>query len=510
MSAPAISIVDACADEDLFARWFRDRLTWQVWFVFLAAVFGLAMTAEQLEVFCRHTGRHFPPLAPVTEAWLICGRRAGKSFVLALIAVFLACFKSYAEYLGPGERATIVVIATDKRQARTIYRYVRGLITGTPLLAAMLDREPRADGLDLNNGVSIEIGTASFRTSRSYSFAAVLCDELAFWPTDDSAEPDYAVLDAVRPGMGSIPGSMLLCASSPYARRGALHDTFKRYFGKEEADILVWKAATREMNPTFPQAIIDRATERDAASAGAEYGAEFRSDVESFIAREVVDKAVIPDRHELPRIEKHTYVGFTDPSGGSADSMTLAIAHREADRAVLDAVREVRPPFSPESVVEEFATLLKSYGVTTVCGDRYAGEWPRERFRVHGIEYEVAEKPKSTIYGELLPILNSGRAELLDLPRLTAQLCNLERRTARGGRDSIDHPPGAHDDIANAVAGAIVRATGDVDDVALWVGAYCPPDRSPPPAPSAPPPERIWDAVRGVYFYEEVASAQNT
>jgi hypothetical protein len=29
----------------------------------------------------------------------------------------------------------------------------------------------------------------------------------------------------------------------------------------------------------------------------------------------------------------------------------------------------------------------------------------------------------------------------------------LERRTARGGRDSIDHPPGAHDDLANAVAG---------------------------------------------------------
>jgi hypothetical protein len=50
---------------------------------------------------------------------------------------------------------------------------------------------------------------------------------------------------------------------------------------------------------------------------------------------------------------------------------------------------------------------------------------------------------------------------LLDHPRLVAQLCALERRTARGGRDSIDHPPGAHDDVANAAAGALVLSGGD-------------------------------------------------
>jgi hypothetical protein len=58
----------------------------------------------------------------------------------------------------------------------------------------------------------------------------------------------------------------------------------------------------------------------------------------------------------------------------------------------------------------------------------------------------------------LLPILNGSRVELPDHPRLVAQLCQLERRTARGGRDSIDHAPGAHDDLANAVAGTVVTA----------------------------------------------------
>jgi hypothetical protein len=95
-----------------------------------------------------------------------------------------------------------------------------------------------------------------------------------------------------------------------------------------------------------------------------------------------------------------------------------------------------------------------------VTGDRYAGEWPRERFREHGITYELSDRPKSDLYRDVLPSLNSGKVELLDLPRLAGQFCNLERRTARGGRDAIDHAPGAHDDLANAAAGALLAVCG--------------------------------------------------
>jgi hypothetical protein len=277
------------------------------------------------------------------------------------------------------------------------------------------------------------------------------------WPTDDAADPDYAVLDALRPGMATIPGAMLLCASSPYARRGALWDTWRRHFGRDDAPVLVWRAATREMNPTVPQRVIDAATERDPASAAAEWLAEFRADVEAFVAREAVDACISPGCFERAPVPSVTYRAFVDPSGGSSDSMTLAVAHRDGERAVLDAVRERKPPFSPDDVVKEFAGLLKTYGISSVRGDRYGGEWPRERFRAHGISYEPADKPKLEIYAGVLPLINAGRVELLDHPRLVAQLCGLERRTARGGRDSIDHAPGAHDDVANSVAGALPR-----------------------------------------------------
>ena len=185
---------------------------------------------------------------------------------------------------------------------------------------------------------------------------------------------------------------------------------------------------------------------------------EFRSDLQRLFTHEVIEAAVVPGRHELPRLNASRYSGFVDPSGGSADAMTAAVAHLDSERIVLDAVRSRTPPFSPEKVAQEFAAFFKAYGITTIAGDRYGGEWPREAFRKHGISYVPSERSKSEIYLETLPLLNAGRVELLDDAQLMAQLVALERRTARGGRDSIDHPPNSHDDVANSVCGAVVAA----------------------------------------------------
>jgi hypothetical protein len=131
---------------------------------------------------------------------------------------------------------------------------------------------------------------------------------------------------------------------------------------------------------------------------------------------------------------------------------------RDGDRVVIAAVRERRPPFSPDDVVLEFTALLKSYGVTSVKGDKYGGDWPSSRFQAHGVTYEPIEIAKSDLYRDLLPVINAGRVELLDLPRLSNQLIALERRTARSGKDSIDHPQNGRDDVINAVAGAVCMA----------------------------------------------------
>jgi hypothetical protein len=234
-----------------------------------------------------------------------------------------------------------------------------------------------------------------------------------------------------------------------------LWETHRRHYGPEgDPQILVAQGASRDFNPSLLASVVDRALERDQAAASAEYLAQFRSDIEGFVSNEVVS-ACVGDYFEMAPLEQNKYHALVDPSGGSSDSMTLAIAHKEGDMAVVDLIREVRPPFSPETIVDDFCVVLKQYRISKVVGDRYAGEWPREQFRKRGIGYVCCEKPKSDLYRDLLPKLNSGKVVLPKSERLVSQLTGLERKTARSGKDSIDHAPGSHDDIANSVAGAI-------------------------------------------------------
>ena len=457
----AVDIVSHMGQGGLFANWFKKPKSWSAWLAFLKAVFALELSDNERAIYEKCTGRTDLPAEGFQEAWLCVGRRGGKSLILALIATFLAGVLDWSQYLTGGERGTIMIIAADRRQARAIFRYVTALFKQTAL-SKLIQRET-ADALDLSNNITIEILTASFRTVRSYTLIAALCDELAFWRSDESgANPDREIIKAIRPSMATIPGSMFLCASSPYARKGTLFDAHQRHFGKAGDPILVWQAGTKTMNPTVPDRIIAEAYADDPASASAEYDAQFRTDVENFVSREVVQACTITGRYELPPEEGVSYFAFVDPSGGSVNSAALAIGHKDewTDKIVLDAVREIKAPHSPNAAVAELVPLLHEYGITTVCGDRYAGQWPRVQYLLHGIRYQPSEKAKSDIYRDLLPMLNSGSVELLDVPRLQSQLLGLERRTARGGHDSIDHARGAHDDVANAVAGVLTLATG--------------------------------------------------
>lgn len=159
--ARTLTLLDAIADDELFAPWFaKDPVGWTAWFAFLKSLFGLPMSAEQARIFRECTGRTELPSSVAREIFLICGRRSGKSFILALIAVWLACFHSYREYLAPGERGTIFIVASDRRQARTILRYIEALLTRIPPLTRLIQRSWN-EGYDLSTSISIEVGTAS-------------------------------------------------------------------------------------------------------------------------------------------------------------------------------------------------------------------------------------------------------------------------------------------------------------------------------------------------------------
>ena len=291
------SIIDTIADPNLFSRWFHGG-SWNNWRVFLKGVFGHRMTKQDLQTFHEFTDRRTAP-KETKEVWVVAGRRAGKSLISALAAVYLASFRDYSIYLAPGERATLMVVAADRRQARVVMRYIVAFLENVPMLKELIERQTQ-DSIDLANRVTIEVHTASSRSTRGYSIAAAVCDEIAFWRSEESANPDTEILGAIRPGMATIPGSMLFCISSPYARRGELWNAYRRYFGKEDRSVLVWQADSRSMNPNISRGFIQEAYERDPLGAMAEYGAQFRRDVESFVSLEAVEAVTIPGRLELP------------------------------------------------------------------------------------------------------------------------------------------------------------------------------------------------------------------
>jgi hypothetical protein len=449
-------IVRAMNHPGLFRQWFEGG-SWDGWRSILKAAFALPMS-ENERTFFRSVAEREPPRSRVLELWIIAGRRAGKDSIASLIATYAALFfRAGIDRLRPGERALVQCLAVDRDQAKIILNYTRSYFDLIPPLRGMIKRRT-ANGVELCNDVDIVVATNSFRALRGRAVLVSIFDEVAFWADERSARPDTETFNAVKPSMATLPGSMLVGISTGYRKSGLLWSKFKRHFGHDDDDVLVIKAPSLTLNPTLDKAIIDKALEDDPAAARAEWLGEFRDDIASFVDPEAIDACVVRGRRELPRIVGASYYAFVDPSGGSSDSMTLAIVHRDGDRLVLDCLRERRPPFSPDDVTREFADTLKSYGVATVFGDRYAGEWPRERFRANGITYEPCEEPKSQLYQSLLPTINAGRIELLDHSRLVAQLTGLERRTARGGRDSIDHAPNAQDDLANAVAGAVAVA----------------------------------------------------
>jgi len=456
-----MNIAEAIEDPRFFRELFKDLKTWGSWLVFLRALFGLPIEdRKDRRLFRQCTGRRRSPGKAAKEAYVVCGRRSGKSFISAIVAVYLACFRSWSEYLSPGELGHIFIIANDRQQAQIIKKYISGIMNSKAVFRNLIKDDLQWQ-IILKNNIVISVKTANFRAVRGYTILAVIAEEISFWrDTETSANPAHEVIEALKPGMSTVEGSLLIAISTPYAKFGFLYEQFQEHFGEKNDDVLTWRAKSTLMNPTINPLIIEKALHRDKASAKAEWLAEFREDLEDFLSLELIEQAVIPGRIELPPQKNIRYFGFCDPSGGRADFMTLGITHRSKDeKVIVDLIHSSKPPFSPDSVVRLQAQILKRYGIYSIWGDSYSAEWVASSFRKNGIQYENCSSSKSELYLGFLPLLSNYAVELLDDKTLKGQLRSLERYPKSGGRDKVDHAPGCHDDVSNCVAGAALMAS---------------------------------------------------
>lgn len=470
-----MTIVEALVDRHLFGALsvFKDLATWRAWLVFLKAAYGLPLMADDRPIFQRHTGRteYRPPPGGWPEVVAVVGRQSGKTRIAATVAAFEA---ATAPQEADGTELYALCIAQDQRSSvRTALRYARAPFDRVPMLAQVVTNTT-ADTVALANACTLAAYPARPAAVRGLRARVVVLDELAFFRSSDNLPTDAEMLRAVRPCLATT-GGKLVVLSSPYAQSGALYDLHRKHFGRNDSSVLVWQASAPDMNPTLSADYLARMAQDDPEAYRSEVLGEFRQGVSTFLDPEVVAASVETGIRERPPMPGVSYVAFDDPASGSgADAWTKAIAHREGDRVVLDVLRAWQPAFNPSGVIAESAALSKAYGLHGTNGDRYAPGFVLEGFRAHGIAYTPSPMDRSSLYLEMLPLLNAGRVRLLDLPDLLRELRGLERRRGTAGRDRVDHAPGAghHDDRANSACGALVLAAGRDSAAAAAVARY--------------------------------------
>jgi hypothetical protein len=474
-----MTIIDALRDPRMFGALpaFRDLRTWRRWLVFLAAFYGLPLSAlrdvgvaesDALRIFCEHTQRatYRPPFGGHPEGVAITGRQSGKTRMGGTVTTFDATTGAPEP---DGTEIYSLLIAQDERSAlRTSFSYAVAPFDLVPALRAMVPtgwrslwkKARKADSLTLVNGHRIGAYPARPAAPRGLRASSVVVDEIEFMRSSEGRRLDVEMLRAVRPTLATT-GGKLLILSSPYGQTGALFDLHRRHFGRDDSTTLVWQASAPAMNPTLSADYLERMRQDDPDAYRSEVLGEFRAGVSTFFDGAALTACIAEGVRERAPVAGVAYVGDYDASGGRNDAAAVSIAHAERDLGVQDAVRAWPAPHNPAAVIAEASRLLRRYGVSAITGDRYAGEFPVAEFRQHGIELAPRDRDRSGLYLDLLPLVNAGRVSLLDDAETLRELRGLERRRGSAGRDRVDHPVGGHDDRANVVAGALVRAAGD-------------------------------------------------
>ena len=208
-------------------------------------------------------------------------------------------------------------------------------------------------------------------------------------------------------------------------RSGLFYKKISENFGKPGA-ILTAKAATWVMNPTLPfdGEFITARFKENPAFARAEFGSEWRQDLESFVSLE----AVRPASRRVYLNARHN--AATDTLRHMIRSAALTTPqprYRPQGRrhGYSRSDREATSPHDPESVFAEFSDIMRSYRCKRWISDRFGGEWVKSSARRNGIATVEADRSASQAYCDFLPMMNSGQVDLLDNARLVSQLTSL-------------------------------------------------------------------------------------
>lgn len=433
------------------------------WSVFYAAIDGLPLDEEGIEMFRACTGRDRYEPRVYTEATAITGRRSEKTssgMKYLLWKAMTGKFRSVGASPMRNPILRIPIICQDLRVARdvksTAESYVRNSTVLSDAVAEILTNEIR-----LENNIAITVYPASKSSTRGLSCPIALLDELAFVTVAGAS--DIELVRQVKPSMIRFGQERrLLKLSTPWQKSGVL---FSEYSRRDELpDVLVWNASTDYMTPRISLEELQKERAADASYYAREFGAAWVDDIEAFLSATDIDAAVVSGRKELPPLgEGNRYSAAIDASTLTGrDRFVFGISHTDSEkRVVIDVARGWSRAPVPQ-VCDEIAVICKLYGVKTIFADQYGYAFLAELFRQRGLELKqlaFSARNKPELFLELKTTFAQGKIALLDHPQMLRELRALESKRLSGGGYRIAAPRGEHDDFPCLLALLINQST---------------------------------------------------
>lgn len=422
----------------------------------------------------------FPPLSPwwrsTIEAFyrggkqrivLRVGRRGGKSSTLCRVAVIETLHGAHD--VPRGDIGFFAIVSVGKEEAAARLTTIKAILGVLGIGFRPVDYGLVIDG----RNIGFKVYPATISGVSGFTAIGFLADELAKWRDKDTGvNPAKEVLASLRPTLATQRQAKSFLSSSPFSTLDAHAEAFDQ--GDTDAQ-MVAMAPTWVANPTITEGET-RKLEPDELTRMREYGAvPMSSGTQLWFSHEAVKAAVRPWLQLPARAEPGTVKTAGGDLGFINDSAAIVVGHhvpamkgapsrfRVAD--IIERRPEPTAPLKPGEVIKGFARELVRHGVESMMADGHYKASVFEHFEEFGLNFLSAPLTVSDPYVRFRVLLNGGRVDLPDHPRLLQQLKGVMWRPTPNGAISILLPRtgGGHGDLVSALVLAAWQMGGDVE-----------------------------------------------
>lgn len=410
------------------------------------------------------------------EIAVLSGIRTAKSLIAACGAFHMAVTCDVSS-LRPGEIPRVSVVSLKKDLADVIMNHLVGSLKASPVLRSFMLGDPSGDGLLIRHpsGVPVEIcvvaGARAGSSLVARWSAGAIFDEFPRMVGGDDGVVNWddqrrAVVHRL------LKGCSLWHIGSPDAPYGPAYEMVVEHHGKPSPELVVVRAPAPAMNPVYwtPERV-EEARRVDPDAARTDIDAEFRTPDEALFSLESLKLCtrVAPDVVE--RKSGHAYYAAMDPAT-RGNGWTLVVVTRSQGKVVVvradEWIGSRDEPLDPEEVLEQIASILRTYGVSTVHSDQAMGDALVKLARQKGVgvlQWTFNGGERLRRYLAIRTQMDRGLLELPPVPHVRTDLLHIRKRVTPDGVRAVlpQTSDGRHCDFGPALMLALTKALPDED-----------------------------------------------